>query len=204
MCLLWSMNWVFISQKTTFFRRSIVSVLKCVVPVCNYLIHEGLPGQMSHWLKFVVDEQLRQHEQKSEGIHTIHQTVNAPRVPTARRNNWQIMQQAKHGGNECMHTWACPTWHEHAHMHSLSLQCSQSHLHQPLFSSGSQTPNVGGPPSFVFPLQPLCKSYSKSQLHSPSSAALTDSTPWSNCRLSTLDWTELKSKSRWSSLVQLQ
>jgi hypothetical protein len=40
---------------------------------------------MSHRLQFVVNKQLRQHKQKTKRINTIHQTVNTPGVPTARR-----------------------------------------------------------------------------------------------------------------------
>ena len=35
------------------------------------LVHERPPGQVSHRLQLVVDEQLRQHEQKSESVHTV-------------------------------------------------------------------------------------------------------------------------------------
>ena len=36
---------------------------------------------MGHTLEFVVNEELRQHEQEPKRIHTIHQRVDQPRVP---------------------------------------------------------------------------------------------------------------------------
>ena len=35
------------------------------------LVHERPPGQVSHWLQLVVDEQLRQHEQEPERVYSV-------------------------------------------------------------------------------------------------------------------------------------
>ena len=35
-------------------------------------VHERPPGQVSHRLQLIVDEQLRQHEQEAERVNSIH------------------------------------------------------------------------------------------------------------------------------------
>lgn len=47
------------------------------------LVHECPPGQRRHRFQLVVDEQLRQHEEEPEGIHSVDHRVQCPRIPTA-------------------------------------------------------------------------------------------------------------------------
>lgn len=49
-------------------------------------VHERSPRKSGHRLQFIVDEQLRQHEQKAECIDTIHQRIYGPRIPTENEN----------------------------------------------------------------------------------------------------------------------
>jgi hypothetical protein len=44
-------------------------------------VHERSPWKMRYRLEFVVDEELRQHEQETKCIHSSHHVVNGPRVP---------------------------------------------------------------------------------------------------------------------------
>lgn len=49
-------------------------------------VHERSPRKCGHRLQFIVDEQLRQHEQKAECIDTVHQRIYGPRIPTENEN----------------------------------------------------------------------------------------------------------------------
>jgi hypothetical protein len=62
-------------------------IIKCI----ECIIHEGLPGQIRHWLQFVVDKQLRQHEQESKGIHSTDKTMNTLWEPSFM---WFIEERA--------------------------------------------------------------------------------------------------------------
>lgn len=50
-------------------------------------VHERTPRQRSHRFHFVINKQLRQHEEESKCIHTVHQWIQCPRIPA---KYWRI------------------------------------------------------------------------------------------------------------------
>lgn len=52
---------------------------------CESAVGKGSPRQRRHRLEAVVNEQLRKHENKAEGVHAIGHRVDGPAVPRTVR-----------------------------------------------------------------------------------------------------------------------